>query len=208
MPEGRTTVETTVDLGLLKFDSEWRIEPAAPARPRAGAADRGALPAVSVYYVGSLRELAELEPRLSYASFERELTVRRMEREVEELERLRKGDEERVRQERVRKDDQEWMRQERQRALDRLRTGAEAPASESAGAVTGSTQWRSTVVGPTGATAQPEPAPPGPAAPTPATSSTAADTAETPVAPAPVPAQRRARARSPSDEILRQISPY
>jgi hypothetical protein len=190
-PEGRTTVETTVDLGLLKFDSEWRIEPAAPARGARAGANRAALPAVSVYYVGSLRDLHQLEPRLSYGAFERELAVRRMEREVEELERLRKGDEEWMRQERVRKDDQEWMRQERQRALGSKASGTRAPDSAGATSAIPGGAWQSTVV------PQPaEAAPPGAVA------------GQMPATRAPQPAQRPTRARAPSDEILRQISPY
>ena len=63
------------------------------ARPRSGG--KAALPPVSVVYVGALKTLAALEPRISAGALERELAVRKMENEVEQLERLRKLDEER-----------------------------------------------------------------------------------------------------------------
>lgn len=117
--DGRTTLITTVDLAALKADAELRVE-AKAIRKRGGAVEATLLPPVTAVYVGGLGELAAIEPRLSIGNLERELSVRRMERSVEELERIRRDDEERVRQE-----------QERQReAAEKART--EAAAAEAA----------------------------------------------------------------------------
>ena len=96
--EGRSTFTTTVELASMKIDSEWRIEPKV-ARHGAAAGDRVLLPAVSVVYVGKLKDFASLEPSISTGALERELQVRKMERDVDELERLRKLDQSRGRQE-------------------------------------------------------------------------------------------------------------
>jgi len=94
-PDGRVRNETTVDLQELRVDSEWQITPKrSAARTPAG---RPQLPGVSLVYVGPLAALGTLKPRLSLDGLERELMVRRMEREVEQLERLRREDEERIR---------------------------------------------------------------------------------------------------------------
>lgn len=115
---GRTTMRATVDLSQMKVDGEWRIEPrAGPADGAAAASAAGTqkpLPAASMIYVGALGNLAAIEPKLSSGELERELIVRRMEREVEELERLRKADEERARAEQER---QRQLEAEKQKAL-------------------------------------------------------------------------------------------
>jgi hypothetical protein len=61
--------------------------------------DKPALPAVQVFYRGPVASVATLEPRIVTEPLERELGVRKMERDVEELERLRKLDEARRRSE-------------------------------------------------------------------------------------------------------------
>lgn len=109
---GRTSIETTVDLGSLHVDSQWQIE-AKAAKPPRGGREAGLWPAVQVVYVGPLGAIEGIEPQVSASAFERELTVRRMELEVDELERLRRLDEERVRQERER---QRLIEEERARA--------------------------------------------------------------------------------------------
>ncbi|HZA02787.1 MAG TPA: AsmA family protein [Hyphomicrobiaceae bacterium] len=91
-PEGRASNETTIDLASLKLDSEWKLEPRGRPRSRTGAAGRAALPGISVIYVGPLAALHTLEPRLSFEALERELSVRKMERDVDQLERLRRDD--------------------------------------------------------------------------------------------------------------------
>ncbi|MEW5962197.1 MAG: AsmA family protein [Pseudomonadota bacterium] len=109
---GRTTIETTVDLGNLHVDSQWQIE-AKAMKPARGLREGGLWPPVQVVYVGPLGAIDGIEPQVGAAAFERELTVRRMELEVDELERLRRLDEERVRQERER---QRRIEEERARA--------------------------------------------------------------------------------------------
>jgi uncharacterized protein involved in outer membrane biogenesis len=121
-PDGRATGSTTIDAETMVFDSEWRIEPK-PAPARGGLGKGGALPGVSVVYVGPLASLGTVEPKLQTEALERELTVRKMERYVDELERLRHSDEERARLEAERSRALEVERQrieeDRQRALRR-----------------------------------------------------------------------------------------
>lgn len=93
--EGRAQGGASLDLRTLDFDSEWRLD----QRPVAGPAAKPALPTVTVTYRGPIASLGGLEPRIGSEALERELSVRRMERDVEELERLRKLDETRRREE-------------------------------------------------------------------------------------------------------------
>lgn len=113
-PSGRTEVITTVDLADLAIDSEWRI------RAKSAVEGEAEWPPVTVTFVGPLAELSTLEARVTTDAVERELTVRRMERNVNELERLRRLDEEAAARER-----------ERQRILEeeRARAAAEAAAA-------------------------------------------------------------------------------
>jgi uncharacterized protein involved in outer membrane biogenesis len=116
-PHGRVESLVTVDLATLDAESEWRIT---ALNQEAGRPD---WPRVGVLYTGPLAKLSETQPRIVLGGFERELTVRRMEREVEELERLRKLDEERAKAERERLRAAEAERQrlieaERQRRLE------------------------------------------------------------------------------------------
>jgi hypothetical protein len=93
-PEGRAEGTAALDLKSLQFESAWRLEAKA-----AGGADRAPLPAVTVGYRGSVTGLGGLEPRIDADALQRELAVRRMERDVDELERLRRLDEARRREE-------------------------------------------------------------------------------------------------------------
>lgn len=93
--EVRATNETTIDLQEFKVDSAWKIEP----RPRRLPAGKGPLPGISVVYVGPLLDFPSIEPRIQSEALEREMTVRRMEREVETLERIRREDEARAKAE-------------------------------------------------------------------------------------------------------------
>ncbi len=121
-PEGRATGTTTIDTESLVFDSEWRIEPK-PAPVRGALGKGGALPGVSVVYVGPLASLGMVEPKLQADGLERELSVRKIERYVDELERLRRSDEERARQEaermRALEGERRRIEEDRQRALQR-----------------------------------------------------------------------------------------
>ena len=92
--EGRAHGTAALDLKSLQFESDWRLDlkPASPS-------EKAPLPGVTVSYRGAFAALAALTPRIESDALERELAVRRMERDVEELERLRRLDEARRREE-------------------------------------------------------------------------------------------------------------
>lgn len=94
------TNRSTLDLATFMADAEWRIE---PRQADMGTKRRDALPPVSIVFSGSAWELARTEPRVATDDLGRELTVRLMERDVDELERLRRLDEERSREEAIRR---------------------------------------------------------------------------------------------------------
>ena len=103
---GATKVETTVDLAALVVDSAWLAEPKAPDVVQAGPRG-GALPSVGVVYTGPLANAWALDSRITAEPLERELAIRKMELDADQLERLRNAD-----MERARRDD------ERRRALE------------------------------------------------------------------------------------------
>lgn len=103
---GRVNGAMIIDLDSQRIDSEWKLD-GATVHPRKGAKPKGPLPAVTIIWAGPLARLASIEPQIQLDALERELSVRRMEGEVDELERLRKLDEDRAR-----------LEAERQRALD------------------------------------------------------------------------------------------
>lgn len=107
--EGRVTALTHVDLAGLRVDSEWRLEPKPTAADQAQR--RSPLPVVPVIYTGSLQSLGALQRRIDIDAFERELMVRKYERDVEELERIRREDEERIRREAERRRLEEQLRE-------------------------------------------------------------------------------------------------
>lgn len=117
---GRVETLATVDLSRLQAETEWRLIAASMAE------GKPPWPPVSIFYTGPLGGLTTTPPQVALGGFERELTVRRMEYEVEELERLRKLDEERARQERERQkaleEAQRLQRElQRQKALEEER---------------------------------------------------------------------------------------
>jgi hypothetical protein len=93
--QGRAHGAAGLDLKTLLFESDWRLE----HKPAAAPPDKAPLPGVTVTYRGPVASLGSLEPRVNSDALERELAVRRMERDVEELERLRRLDEARRREE-------------------------------------------------------------------------------------------------------------
>lgn len=118
-PEAQVSNQTTLDLTELKVDSEWKLQ------PKASRGSTTPLPGISVIYVGPLRSLGSLEPRVVMDMLERELAVRGMERNVERLERLRREDEARARAEAERL---EALEMERLRKLEELQgAGAQGP---------------------------------------------------------------------------------
>jgi uncharacterized protein involved in outer membrane biogenesis len=90
----RATGSAAVNLLTLLFESDWRLE-----EVPAALGSKPPLPAVLIGYRGPLSVLAKLEPAISTEALERELAVRKMEHDVEELERLRQLDEARRRSE-------------------------------------------------------------------------------------------------------------
>lgn len=104
--QDKLSVMAQANLATLAFESSWRVSSVMPPlAPAAGPVegwspppDRGPLPPVVIAYNGQLDRLSELEPQIESAELQRELTVRQMERNVSELERVRKQDEQRVRQ--------------------------------------------------------------------------------------------------------------
>ncbi|MGI9403633.1 MAG: AsmA-like C-terminal region-containing protein, partial [Hyphomicrobium sp.] len=101
---GRTTVKITVDLASLVVDSSWQVEPGEPDVVRPDLPRKGALPSISVVYVGPLKDAWSLKPRITSGQLERELAIRRMELDAEQLERLHRRDAERARQEQARRE--------------------------------------------------------------------------------------------------------
>jgi len=120
---GRITGTTILDLDSQRVDSEWKLDGANIA-PRPGAKPRGPLPTVTIVWAGPLTKLAVLEPQVQVDALERELSVRRMEGEVDELERLRRLDEDRARLEAER---QRALEAERQKEAERARESLAAP---------------------------------------------------------------------------------
>lgn len=130
--DGRATVTNTVSLAGLGVDSAWQVTATpsplpAPvgALPDWRASPKGPLPAVSFVYTGRLTSLDKLNVAVSADDVSRELTVRLMERKVEELEALRTADDFRRKQE-----------LERRRAveLERQQAAAAKAAAEKAAA--------------------------------------------------------------------------
>ena len=99
--DGRTSGIASLDLKALTFESQWRLE----AKPVGTGAVGKQLPPVTVVYRGPVAALGSLEPRIDSAALEQELSARKIERDVEELERLRRLDEQRrlMESERLRK---------------------------------------------------------------------------------------------------------
>ena len=124
--QGRSTVSMTADLSSLSLDSEWQVE---MKNRKAGRT----WPPVSVTYVGPLAKLGTLEARVVPDALERELSVRKMERNVDELERLRRLDEDAgARQrERRRQLELESQRIEAERAAAARRNGTVGGAGNS-----------------------------------------------------------------------------
>jgi uncharacterized protein involved in outer membrane biogenesis len=144
VPQGQLTGKLSVDLDHLLIDGEWRIE-GRGAAPVAGAraGTKPELPPVVIRYAGPLASLAGLQPKLDMDALEREVAVRKVEREVAELERLRRLDEQRAgaeaqRQlaERIAAEQRrlEELRRRQQEAADRQAAGLSAPQTTPAAA--------------------------------------------------------------------------
>ena len=124
-PGGRAVNRITVDLAELAIESDWRLEPA-PLNDGAGVLAGRALPPVQLVYVGRLAAVGALPRRIAAEPLARELTVLKMERDVRELERIRRADEERANAERER---QRLEVEERLRAAEEARRLSQQPAA-------------------------------------------------------------------------------
>ena len=89
--EGRVSGVASLDLRALSFDSQWRLE----GKTAEAGATAKQLPVVTVVYRGPIASLGAIEPRIDSAALEQELSTRKIERDMEELERLRRMDEQR-----------------------------------------------------------------------------------------------------------------
>ncbi|MDX2288032.1 MAG: AsmA family protein [Hyphomicrobiaceae bacterium] len=118
---GKTALTVTIDIATLAVDASADISAvggeAAKGRP---------WPPVNVTFVGPIKAIGALVPTVTSDALEREVTVRKLERNVEELERLRRLDEEAAARER-----------ERLRAIDEARRQTEAEAAAAAAAAGG-----------------------------------------------------------------------
>ncbi|MDX2158037.1 MAG: AsmA family protein [Hyphomicrobiaceae bacterium] len=111
-PRGRLQGRLAVDLDLQRVDAEWRIEPRGTPQPAEGPV-KPELPGITVIYAGPLATLGSIAPRIDMDALEREVAVRKVEREVAELERLRRQDEERARQEAARLEEERRITEQR-----------------------------------------------------------------------------------------------
>lgn len=195
-PQAAVVNRTTVDLAGLGADFDWRIAPVARGAP----ATRGrALPPIGVVYAGPLTTLGRMEPRIQGDDLQRELVVRRLERTVEELERLRREDEERARQETERRRQIEEQQAAAAEAALALRRAAEAAAkaaleAQSQPQLSPFSSGQTPPIGP----AQTSPAPATAAQPL------APPAEPLPPPPAPQPAQRRS---DPASAPIKRVDP-
>ncbi|MGI9520288.1 MAG: AsmA family protein [Hyphomicrobiaceae bacterium] len=99
--QGRTILRnsTAVDLVRMVLNSRWRVASTLLSAETASASAREAnaaqqrLPSVRLDYSGPVANLSSIEPEVDSADLQRELTVRRMEHDVQRLESLRREDE-------------------------------------------------------------------------------------------------------------------
>jgi hypothetical protein len=149
-PRSGVSNRTTFDLADLKADIDWRIVPLARETTVRGRV----LPGISVVYAGPLAQIATFAPRIQAEDLSRELSVRRLERSVEELERLRRQDEERARleAERRRRIEEEIIAKAAEQAA---RVAEQAAAAQAAAAAAA----QATPVSPSNTTVTPAPSP-------------------------------------------------
>jgi uncharacterized protein involved in outer membrane biogenesis len=87
-PQGRASGAARLDLTAFKLDSQWRLEANAPGAGSGAAAKP--LPPVVVSYRGPVAALRMAEQQIDTTAVEQELSARKIERDLEELERLRR----------------------------------------------------------------------------------------------------------------------
>ncbi|MBS0232430.1 MAG: AsmA family protein [Proteobacteria bacterium] len=109
--DGKVEGTATADLTTLDMSASFQLTsvvrplaaPAVPLPNRKSTPPKGPLPPAIVLYDGQLGHLAATTVSADVGDLQRELIVRQMERNVEELEQARRADEERVRLEKERK---------------------------------------------------------------------------------------------------------
>lgn len=117
-PDGKVEATTAVDLTSLGFDAACQLTsqirplppPPIPLPGWQPSPPKAPPPPAIVLYSGPLDDLASVKAEVNVADLQRELVVRQMERNVEELELSRRVDEERARLERERRKAQEEER--------------------------------------------------------------------------------------------------
>ena len=124
--DGSATGITVIDLTSMAVDSAWRLAAFVPPLPPPAEAlpgwvtppVKGPLPPASVVFTGQLADLKNLAVNIDTADMQRELAVRIVERNLEELERLKLQDQNRIR-----------LEQERRQAIEAERAAAVAAAA-------------------------------------------------------------------------------
>ena len=235
-PEGIVTSATVVDLTTFAIDSSWKLAAVVPPLPPppdpipgwVAPQPKAPLPPAVVVYTGNLGALSDIAVGVDASDMQRELAVRVLERNVEDLERIRKIDEHRAKAERDRR---LAIEAERAAAAAAARAAAQKPPAaaapppppqpelppilpESSGA-TGDGQ--SSATPPATAASPPTAAPADGTVPqSDANAAQAADATAPEVVPSPQPAVRpqsprprpsQAR-RTSSDEVMRSLGGY
>jgi uncharacterized protein involved in outer membrane biogenesis len=124
--DGSATGITVVELASMAIDSAWRVAPLVPPLPQTAEQlpgwvqppAKGPLPPASIVYTGQLANLKSLTVNAEAADMHRELSVRIVERHLEELERLKLQDQQRAKAE-----------LERRQAIEAERAAAVAAAA-------------------------------------------------------------------------------
>lgn len=194
---GKTKITTTLDLRTLGYEADWQI---VASDPKAGRP----WPAVSVGYVGPLAALPALQPSVTADALERELAVRKMERNVNELERLRRLDEEAARRQRERERELELESQR----IEAERAAAAAAAAAAAGGVDGNVGGPADVNGGNGSNLPADPN--GAALPNGDVSAPAAEALpesveRQPLAPAKTRPRRRPKPKPKTNSLINQV---
>ena len=79
--EGRATVTSYLQFSTLQLDSEWALQ-------AAGVAGEDKSAKISLVFSGALEDIGKLKPRIDTTSLARYVTIRKMQRDVEKLEKL------------------------------------------------------------------------------------------------------------------------
>jgi uncharacterized protein involved in outer membrane biogenesis len=146
VPRGRIKGTSVIDLPAMQIDSEWTIEtlarfearprlnePAGGGKPFAGSAAAALqIPSITLVVAGPIADLPRLAPQVNSDALARELLVRRMERDVEQLEQSRKKREvDEALGQKQKEQDKDKEDAERQSSLQRKKDEQEAVKNQS-----------------------------------------------------------------------------